>query len=324
MHAITQILLRRWANSGRSLPEKGGPSNVQELLDEFCDKHSFRGAGRLRKLLTKLFMPAANGPTLVRTRYGFDIIVNPVVDKGLERFIYAYGTFEAGTLYAIEKCLRRNDTFFDIGSNIGLMSLLASQVIGEHGTVYAFEPEPAVFSSLRQNIEINRVRNVRAFPIALGSARTTETIYSNLDKSRGSASLIRPHEDLTEGIEVQVDTLDEFTIRENISDTRMMKIDVEGWELEVLQGAKRLLSSCSAPIICIEYSKFHQSHKGQALDLYNHILAVNEYKIYKLDRGKEIGSRLVRIRNVTDLPDHDNLFCFLPAHLEELENDMFA
>jgi hypothetical protein len=63
---------------------------------------------------------------------------------------------------------------------------------------------------------------------------------------------------------------------------RMVKIDVEGWELEVLKGSKRLLGAPVAPIICIEYSNLHPQKNGRLVDVYDFILSVNEYRLYKL------------------------------------------
>lgn len=146
-----------------------------------------------------------------------------------------------------------------------------------------------------------------------------------MDINRGAASLIKPHQRiLKEGIEVLVQTLDEFIIKNNVSNIRMVKIDVEGWELEVLKGSNYLLSDANAPIICIEYSKLHPIQNGQLLDIYRHILNVNKYKIYKLRKGKGNISKLIRITDVIDLPQHDNLFCFLPNHLKDLPKNMFA
>jgi FkbM family methyltransferase len=321
-HVAIQLVIRWWINSGGSLPEKGGPTNVRELVDQFYNTYAFRGVGRLRTFLTKLFMPAANGSTVIPTPYGFNIVVDPTTDRGLEHFLYFYGTFEAGTLHTIRKCLRQNDVFIDIGANIGLMSLLASRLIGEKGKVFAFEPESETFAILERNIEMNRITNVRTFRIALGSASTTEIIYSNLDRSRGSASLIKTQGN-SEGVPIQVETLDKFITTNQVADIRMMKIDVEGWELEVLRGARQLLSSHYAPIICIEYSSLHPLYNGQILDLYEYILNINQYRIYKLERGKEIESKLVRIEDAAHLPSHDNLFCFLPTHLRSLDKNLF-
>lgn len=294
-------------------------------INRFLKIHPFRGSGILRKVITSL-IPTPIGPTVVCTNYGFDIVVDPIVDKGLERSIYYTGTYEAGTLDIITKCLRKGDSFIDIGCNIGLMSLLASKLIGINGTVYSFEPEPKIFSIFQKNIELNKLNNIYVYNIALGSNNYNATIYSNLNASRGSASLIKSHEVNSEGVVVSTQTLDEFITKNNISNIRMVKIDVEGWEMEVLKGGKRFFSGSDAPIICIEYSNLHPIKNDQfgIIDIYRFFQNINNYIIYKSEKGKEEISRLVRITDSTDLPYHDNLYCFLPMHLNSLTQDIFV
>ena len=296
---------------------------LAQNINHFFLAHSFKGSRTIRQSITKLLMPAPKGPTIVRTIYDFDISVNPIADEGLERTIYFSGTYEAGTLNVIKNCLSKGDTFIDIGTNIGLISLFASKIVGNDGFVFSFEPEPRIFSILKQNIEINRIDNIQAFNLALGSAVGKTTIYANLDQNRGSASLIRPSQKDSEGTEVLVEPLDEFVSKHNVKNLRMIKIDVEGWELEVLKGAQNLLGSPDAPIICIEYSDELPVHGGQLLDLYEYLISVNNYCIFKLKKGKDNLSRLIKITTPADLPRHDNLFCFLPSHIESIKKDIF-
>lgn len=301
----------------------------QELVHKLMfllTNHSFRGIGLVKRIVSKLLLPKPEGLTICPTVYGFDLIVNPVIDKGIERTIYYEGSYEAGTILVMEKCLRMDDIFIDVGSNIGLMSLAASKFVGRNGKVWSFEPEPEIFSILQQNIEINKASNIGAMSIALGSEKGKALIYNNLEINRASASLLKPPEDV-QGKEVLIETLDEVVDKiiniEYKKPIRMLKIDVEGWELEVVKGAKRLLSSPRAPILCIEYSNLHATYKGQLLDIYNFLKTVNNYHILKLKKSKERPSKLVRIENPAELPFHDNIFCFLPSHLEGLPKNMF-
>jgi len=287
--------------------------------------HPFKGAGRIRNLVTKMFIPIPRGSTVIHTIYGFKMIVDPVIGKGLEKSIYFEGTYEAGTLHVMQNCLRMGDTFIDVGSNIGLMSLLASQHEGTQGIVYSFEPEPETFAILQNNIKLNKIRNIRVFDVALGAAKDAAIIYKYCEINRGSASLIKPNYSTCERAMVEILTLDEFVNANDISNIRMLKIDVEGWELEVLRGANRLLSSLYAPIICIEYgSEDHAITTSQLLEIYEYILTINEYSLYKLANGKSRISKLVRINNDEDLPHYDNIFCFLPVHIKSLPRNMFV
>ena len=134
------------------------------------------------------------------------------------------------------------------------------------------------------------------------------------------ASLVKPRGAECQQTTVKVQSLDTSVGKNSISNIRMLKVDVEGWELEVIKGAGRLLSKSDAPIICVEYSNLHPTYGRNLTDMYKYILGVNDYRVFKLAKGKETVSKLVRIVDATDLPFHDNLFCFLPNHLTTLNS----
>lgn len=280
-------------------------------------RHPFKGSGRLKDQLCRLLLPRPAGPTVVHTLYDFDILVDPVADRGLEEALYYCGTYEAGTLWVLQQCLRPGDVFIDVGANIGLMSLVAARAVGARGHVYACEPDPGTYAILKQNIEINQLRNLSTFPIALGASAATLALHRTIDRNRGSASLAAPGEAGDGGTLVPVKTLDEFCREHAISNVRMLKIDVEGWELPVLQGAQKLLEGAPAPvkeaqspIVCVEYSRRNATESNELLDVYRFITSLRRYDIFRLKRGKESISKLVQVHSQADLPYHDNLFCF--------------
>lgn len=72
------------------------------------------------------------------------------------------------------------------------------------------------------------------------------------------------------------------------------------------------------------YYKLGSLQNIQLIELYNFILMINNYNIYKLKRGKGIPSKLVKISDTKDLPYHNNLFCFLPRHLKDIPKSIFV
>lgn len=268
------------------------------------------------------FTPKLVGPVIVPTFYGFKMIIAPDSNEIISRSLYYNGTYEAGTLYILSKCLQKGNTYLDIGSNLGLMALYASKCVGPNGKVFAFEPEPGTFKLLKQNITLNGFTNVQPIPLALGSAKNTAMIFNSQTNS-GAASLI-PSKKLTgQQSKIQVETLDDFICEKPIRPIRMIKIDVEGWELEVLKGGKKILSRADAPILCVECSKLHPMYGGTTEDIYTFVSDINHYQIYRLARGKERASKLTEIKNIGDLPKHDNLFCFLPDHKKTIDKRLF-
>ncbi|MFD0766058.1 FkbM family methyltransferase [Mucilaginibacter lutimaris] len=139
--------------------------------------------------------------------------------------------------------LRPGDLFIDIGANIGSYTILASAEVGAHSI--AIEPVPQTFTYLTQNIQLNSIENkVTVLNIGLGKESGSLTFTKGFDTGNQVATA----ED-TDVINVAVDTLD------NILDYQtplLLKIDVEGFETEVLNGAAHTLASPGLRAIIIE------------------------------------------------------------------------
>jgi len=264
----------------------------------------------------KLLGRGPAGPLRVPTIYGFDMQLDPRRHRGVDASVYFNGTYEAGSIDVIRRALRPGDVFIDAGANIGLMSLAAAQIVGPGGQVHAFEPVPEVHAILEANAALNGYRQIRAHRRALGAGPETRTIYEQAGINKGSASLVEPSQGTSASHAVAVTSVDAFVREAGISRVRMLKADVEGWEFELLQGARAVLSAATAPALCIEYSRSYSPRSGQLMDVYEFLRSVNAYQIFKLRFGKETVSQLVPIRTADDLPRHDNIFCFLPDHLE--------
>ena len=282
-------------------------------------KKPFRG----RRILLKIADSIIGEPKRamqIKTIYGFKIKIDPVNDNGVEKSIFYTGTYEAGTLYILDNLLNKGDNFFDIGSNIGLMGIYAAHKVGDNGTVHAFEPEPDTFKILKENCTINKLKNIRINNFALGDNEGTANIYPNLDINRGASSLVRS--DGSIGKKVTITTLDKYLTQVKINSIRLIKIDIEGYEFKMLKGAIELLRSENAPIICIEYSKKVQRNE-RLEDIYHFLKNVNAYRIFKFMLSKEKISFLTEVFFEEQMPEHDNVFCFLESHLSDINSSIF-
>ncbi len=139
--------------------------------------------------------------------------------------------------------LRRGDLFLDVGANVGTYTVLASGVCGAR--TLAFEPDPITLSHLKRNIEINGLsERARVYDCALGATSGEVAFTVGLDTvnriANGGDKRTRT---------VRMEKLDEIV---SDSQTIMMKVDVEGAELEVLLGAEKLLANPSLKVIELE------------------------------------------------------------------------
>jgi FkbM family methyltransferase len=152
---------------------------------------------------------------------------------------------------ALRKLLKQGDVFFDIGAHFGIWSSLAADLVGPTGTVIACEPSPA-FRVLEANLP--RV-NVRARNVAVGAAAGVIAFHAQGTATSGSLNpevtainrAYAPETPIT-AVQVALTTVDLLAIAEKIRPT-VLKIDVEGYEFEVLKGATRVLAGGPACII---------------------------------------------------------------------------
>jgi len=165
-----------------------------------------------------------------------------------------YTRYESYIAKVIKANLSRGDTFWDIGAHVGLYSLFVSKIVGPEGSVFAFEPSPDVFLLLRSNTQDKN--NIQTFQYGIGSTEGTASFAAQGISSMGSfveeVTEISRHHHPTEQIhKVLVTTRKIDALLNELRNPSLIKIDVEGFELEVLKGSERLLSEIR-PILIIE------------------------------------------------------------------------
>lgn len=159
-------------------------------------------------------------------------------------FFYGELPHERGTEKLLQRVLKEGSTFVDVGANIGYFTKLASRLVGTRGRVFAFEPMPAALRLLRMNT--SQLPNVTIFPMALSDTKGTATFYV---RKKGDMSSLS-HDPSAMPVPVRVGTLDESLADQERID--LIKIDVEGSELEVLRGGRAILER-QRPIVYFEF-----------------------------------------------------------------------
>lgn len=282
-----------------------------------------KGIRKIAYHLPRLLIPTPKGPCTIKTRYGFYMNIDPIKDQGVERSIYYTGTYEKGSLAFMKHMLKKGDSFIDVGANIGLMSLYASSLVGTEGKVWAFEPNPETALILDENISLNSIKNIQVSKLAIGKKSGKAVIYERWDFNRGSASLIKPEKE-TGSFEIEVTTLSEF-FKKATTLPRLIKFDIEGFELEALEGALDLLSSPEPPMLMIECSEKRENSFGETKDpLYDFLKKLDQYRIFKGRKDKSRVSKLVEVLDIKNLPAHDNIYCLTDRHISELPRRIFS
>ncbi len=176
------------------------------------------------------------------------------LDDYIGRAAFFVGDLDRKITTLCRRIIRPGDTALDIGANIGLVTLLMSRLVGGAGRVHAFDPNPRMQTALSMMIERNGLANVSLHPFALG-AEAGELELCIPQGNAGSASLVRRYEHLGfERCMVPVRTLSSVLDAAGVDKIRMIKIDVEGFEAEVLRGAESLLSRRVPDAVLFEFN----------------------------------------------------------------------
>ena len=194
-----------------------------------------------------------------------------------------YEGFEVDEMSFLQSTLKEGDTFLDIGSNIGLFSLLASKKVGSTGKVIAFEPTPLTYSRFQENIILNNFSNIDARQIALSNTKGEMKFYISNNGYDAWNSLAPSHDDkLQESIIVPVSTLDSELQDEDKTKISLVKIDVEGWEKFTLLGGKSFFENY-APIVMVEFTEQNTFNAGYMVqDIYNVLIEMG-YSWYRIE-----------------------------------------
>ncbi|MEX2567503.1 MAG: FkbM family methyltransferase [Cyclobacteriaceae bacterium] len=279
-----------------------------------------KGFGRVLKAIDAIFFKnLPDGELLIKTLDGFLLFINPKYDKGIERKLYLTGSYEKGLLQVLDKLINPGDVIVDAGANIGLISIFCARRVGDKGFILSFEPHPETFPILQKNIAVNGIKQVEAYNKALGSGKGMAKIYSNLQINRGAASLVEFQKD-SPSFDIEVVTLDNILKERNIGKVNLLKIDVEGFEMEVLKGTQGILSQKEGPILVIECSSDRNNFNYNTEDLFHFLTHLNGYMIYKFSLSKEKISKLVSVQKAYELPHHDNILAFKDTHLKKILN----
>ena len=177
-------------------------------------------------------------------------------------FLTGMYAVEASATRFFHTLLRPGMVVLDVGANIGYYTLQAAVRVGPGGQVHAFEPVAASHARLVQNVRLNELTNVAAVRAAAGSRRGSGVIHLQTDATRGMRGSRLGRSDAT-GLTEAVDVipLDDYVNESGIPAVDVVKIDVEGHELEVLQGMEGILARGS-PHVMLEVVEEPSPHSS--------------------------------------------------------------
>ncbi len=182
----------------------------------------------------------------------------------------------------------KSSIVIDIGSCIGYYALMLSKKVGNSGKVMAFEPEFKNFDLLQKNIEINKLQNIKAINSAVGNNNGKS--FLSISSSPGQ-HCISKH--ANENV-IKICRLDDFIEKKSYKKIAFVKIDVEGFELEILKGMGNILQNSEKITIQMEYAPQHLDDYNFNYQEFIDFLSSNNLKVRYWNL---INNKLLTIKN---------------------------
>jgi FkbM family methyltransferase len=184
-----------------------------------------------------------------------------------------------------ERLLPAGARVFDVGANVGRFSREAARAAGPEGRVWAFEPMPEALGILRANLRLGRLQSrVSVLPCAVaeapGRSRMVLPLKGGWKPTTQTAHLLHGQPPPAAGVEVEVIQLDTFAEQQGIGRLDLIKCDVEGFELFVFQGARRILDELRPAVFC-EVEHPYLERNGVAPQAIFELFAARGYRAFR-------------------------------------------
>lgn len=165
---------------------------------------------------------------------------------GAQAYTVLTGTHEIQVEQALVRSLRAGDHVWDIGANIGSLSLVAAGMVGEHGRVLAIEPDGRCAAAIRANADLNDLSQIEVLEAAAARSSGTAELVVVRDRLWTRLASVGGHDLAEQRVTVATVALDDI----DAPPPRLVKIDVEGAELDVIAGMARLLREARPLVVC--------------------------------------------------------------------------
>src|SRR5262249_14672098 len=268
----------------------GKPPGWERLVRSLAPPRRFAGAPLRQKRMEDGYLFPVDAGTLV----GWNV--------------HFFGSYEPEVRDQMRRRLTPGDVAVDVGANVGWHTLLMATLVGPSGRVYAFEPNASTRERLVRAVEANQLVNVVIDPRAVSDrpgaaafeAPPAGHVWDGTGRLGNGAAPGTPRVDRV--------TLDAFVAEAGIGRLSLVKIDVEGWELPVLRGARGVLDALR-PAILFEYDPAYIQRSGGAREDLTACLTDARYELFLL-RPRRIPLR------VEALGDRGGNFLALPRQID--------
>lgn len=263
-------------------------NNLREFLKRIGSKKLVSNLRKVYKYIFHFIYPKGHFKKFNFLNVNFLIKVDPYKNGLVDNEIFVKGVYEPKYLKLIKENLNKDDIFLDIGANIGQHSLFASKIVGNTGKIIAFEPLKDIYKQFKESIEKNNFTNLFIYNNACGEINKKIPIYLNI-KNMGGSSLIKNTYNSVKDLSEVIEVINPTNILNRETKINFIKIDVEGYELEVLKGLKDIIQKFK-PKILLEYSPYYYKIKNFGDDSQKILdfLFENNYSVFDVELDKMV------------------------------------
>jgi FkbM family methyltransferase len=205
--------------------------------------------------------------------------------KTIDRIVYVVliklGVWDKELIAFVDRTVKKNMVVVDVGANIGVYTLMFSKLVGERGSVISIEADKDNYEILENNISLNKCNNISAYYTAIFSEVTEKKFIVN-KIHKGDHRLIQDKDKANEEAEyvlVKCSTLDSILQNNEID---IIKIDIQGGELDALEGMKNVIGNSPNLMIIMEYDL---SYAFDTQKRFEEFCQSNQFKVNKIEKN---------------------------------------
>ena len=258
-----------------------------------------KGNALAQKLIAGMHLyPKGSIRTCTRNGITYRLDISDYMEHALYFNISNHVDFDRRMLYSL---IREDYVCFDIGANIGETTLNFAQ-LAKNGKVYSFEPVPFLYERLKTNVGLNTFKNIELHNLAISD--NSDDLFFEAPKNRNSSGISLTKENSNTSMRVASNTLDEFVSSKQIEKIDFIKIDVEGFENYVINGAKQTLKKFK-PMLFVEIDNRYLIPKNTSeKKLLTQLQQEFSYTLYRIH-----GLEKIKINTIEDSGQHYDVLC---------------